>query len=96
MQNNMPTQPTQPDNSRAELTRLIVAYVISIGPGGAPSGEVYMRTSTCSLSRHTALIGALREVGLITEGNHYLQLTEAGKAMFTKAALVLMKKEVTL
>jgi predicted methyltransferase len=74
--------------TKDDLNKLIATYIVAIGPAGAPNSHVWMAIDSqmSDLDRHQAILGSLKQVGLVKESSYFLTLTEKGLAMFRKLA----------
>ncbi len=71
-------------------------YLVSIGPGGRSSGEVYALTmpSGFTLGLHEKMVASLVKVGFIREtAGRFLVLSDLGLEMF--AAIMQREKKTT-
>lgn len=80
------------------LNKIIAMYVIAVGIDGSPNGYVYVKMMsqpvdgvTVDLDLHTAIVGALKQDGMMTESNHFLTLTEKGRKVFDEVVKVLLE-----
>lgn len=82
--------------TKQELNKLVAMYIVGIGTNGIPNSHLWMAIDKqmADLDRHTRLLGALIDGGLVKESNHFLTLTEKGLEMNKKLEELYMPKVV--